>query len=290
MDKIQTLFTELKHLLALDCIQSNRQLYFPLEESSLTNEESFVVSQCEEMYHQLMSHRSRHCITSEVFIQDVDLATLTKDINAFGRAVSAGTAILFARLQDFLNDQCGASLSMTSLVNCSLLIMLRHTASYYNVRLILKDLICESLAPLAEERPAMILNNDLLMFGLLSEEEGREYLKHAEFIQHLIEDNQTFVLFLLIVAIDNEPQHDSFRRYIGRLLLKKIYIKTKAELKLMMTDEDGYPKVVDNARDLIQEKEPPRSMDVFDDFFQSFTQVQKSMLPLLSGFMVEQFD
>ena len=240
------------------------------------------------MYHLLMSHRSRHCITSEVFLQDVDLVTLTKDISAFGRVHSAVTAILFARLQDFLNDQCGASLSMTSLVNCSLLIMLRHTSSYYNVHLILKDLICESLAPLAEERPAKVLGHVLLKLGLLSEEEGREYLKHAKFIQHLIEDNQTFVLFLLIVAIDNEPQHDSFRRYFGRLLLKKIYIKTKAEVNLMMIDEDGYPKLVDNARDLIQEKEPPRTMDVFDDFFRSFTQVQKSMLPLLSGFMVEQ--
>ena len=90
------------------------------------------------------------------------------------------------------------------------------------------------------------------------------------------------------MAIDNEPQHDSFRRFIGGLLLKKIYIKTKAEVNLMMTDKDGYPKLVDNARDLIQEKEPPRTMDVFDDFFRSFTQVQKSMLPLLSGFMVEQ--
>ena len=93
------------------------------------------------------------------------------------------------------------------------------------------------------------------------------------------------------MAIDNEPQHDSFRRFIGGLLLKKIYIKTKAEVNLMMTDKDGYPKLVDNARDLIQRKEPPRSsMDVFDDFFRSFTQVQKSMLPLLSGFMIEHFD
>ena len=54
MDKIQTLFAELKDLLAMDCIQSKRQLYFPLEKSSLTDEESFVVSQCEEMYHQLI--------------------------------------------------------------------------------------------------------------------------------------------------------------------------------------------------------------------------------------------
>ena len=108
------------------------------------------------------------------------------------------------------------------------------------------------------------------------------YLKHALFIQHLIEDNQTFILLLMVLAINDQPQHDSLRRYIGRPLMKKISTKIRADANAkLITDEDGYPKLVDNAIDLIQEKEPLRSsIDVFDDFFQSLTQVKNSMLKL----------
>ena len=138
----------------------------------------------------------------------------------------------------------------------------------------LKDTICQSLTPLAEKMSDKIVENFLVNSGILTGEEAQMYLKHALFIQELIEDNQTFVLLLLVLAINDQTELESFRRFIGRLLLKKIYTKIRVDAS---TDEEGYPRVLDNPIDLIQAKEPLRSsMDIFDDFFQSFLHVKKA--------------
>ena len=270
--------------MSLDWKGYTQQLNLPFEDSFLTTEEAFIVSEYEKLYGQVCS---QICITSEVFIQDFELANVAKDIQACSRVFSAGNAINFERFQKFLNCQFYSikdtiTISMTSLADCTLLLSLRHTAPYYNTFLSLQDMICESLVPLAEQLSTLVVDNFLVSSGILTDEEAQVFLKHALFIQHLIEDNQTFILLLMVLAINDQPQHDSLRRYIGRLLMKKNSTKIRADANAkLITDEDGYPKLVDNAIDLIQEKEPLRSsIDIFDDFFQSLTQVKKSMLKL----------
>lgn len=284
VDKFQHLFGEWKHVLSLDWKGYTQQLNLPFEDSFLTTEEAFIVSEYEKLYGQVCS---QICITSEVFIQDFELANVAKDIQACSRVFSAGNAINFERFQKFLNCQFynikdTITISMTSLADCTLLLSLRHTAPYYNTFLSLQDMICESLVPLAEQLSTLVVDNFLVSSGILTDEEAQVFLKHALFVQHLIEDNQTFILLLMVLAINDQPQHDSLRRYIGRLLMKKISTKIRADANAkLITDEDGYPKLVDNAIDLIQEKEPLRSsIDIFDDFFQSLTQIKKSMLKL----------
>ena len=137
----------------------------------------------------------------------------------------------------------------------------------------LKDMICQSLTPLAEKMSDKIVENFLVNSGILTGEEAQMYLKHALFIQELIEDNQTFVLLLLLLTINDQTELESLRRFIGRLLLKKFYTKIRVDAS---TDEEGYPRALGNPIDLIQAKEPLRSsMDIFDDFFQSFLHIKK---------------
>ena len=84
-----------------------------------------------------------------------------------------------------------------------------------------------------------ILNN----LGLFTKEESNDYLKHMIAIQTIARDSQIFVLFIIMMAIDDQPTLNSFRSCIGKLLMKKIYV--------MKTKEDsGYSKVIDNALDL----------------------------------------
>ena len=274
MDNFLGLVAKWKHVLTLDRKDSNPELYWQLEDSFLTTEEAFVVAHYENLYSLVCS---QHCITSEVFFQDFELATLNKDIKACGRVFSAGNTVNFKRFQAF-QAQCdlknNATIPLTSLTDSTLLVTLRHTASYYKVSLMLKDMICQSLTPLAEKMSDKIVENFLVNSGILTGEEAQMYLKHALFIQELIEDNQTFVLLLLVLAINDQTELESFRRFIGRLLLKKIYTKIRVDAS---TDEEDYPRALDNPIDLIQAKEPLRSsMDIFDDFFQSFLHVKKA--------------
>ena len=64
--------------------------------------------------------------------------------------------------------------------------------------------------------------------------------------------------------------------------MKKIYV--------MKTKEDsGYSKVIDNALDLIEEKEPPKnSMETIDDLFYSVKELQRIVTPKLMKLNIEQ--
>ena len=162
VDKFQQLFGEWKHVLSLDWKGYTQQLNLQFEDSFLTTEEAFIVSEYEKLYGQVCS---QICITSEVFIQDFELANVTKDLQACSRVFSAGNAINFERFQKFLNCQFYSiketyiTISMTSLADCTLLLSLRHTAPYYNTFLCLQDMICESLVPLAEQFSTIVIGN-----------------------------------------------------------------------------------------------------------------------------------
>ena len=123
-----------------------------------------------------------------------------------------------------------------------------------------------------------ILNN----LGLFTKEESNDYLKHMITIQTIARDSQIFVLFIIMMAIDDQPTLNSFRSCIGKLLMKKIYV--------MKTKEDsGYSKVIDNALDLIEEKEPPKtSMETIDDLFHSVKELQRIVTPKLMKLNIEQ--
>ena len=123
-----------------------------------------------------------------------------------------------------------------------------------------------------------ILNN----LGLFTKEESDDYLKHMITIQTIARDSQIFVLFIIMMAIDDQPTLNSFRSCIGKLLMKKIYV--------MKTKEDsGYSKVIDNALDLIEEKEPPKnSMETIDDLFHSVKELQRIVTPKLMKLNIEQ--
>ena len=101
-------------------------------------------------------------------------------------------------------------------------------------------------------------------------------------VQTIVRDDQIFVLFLIMMAIDDQPTLNSFRSYIGKLLIKKIY-ETRAK------DESGYPKVIDNPLDLIEEKEAPKnSMEIIDDLFYSVKELQRIVTPKLMKLNIEQ--
>ena len=123
-----------------------------------------------------------------------------------------------------------------------------------------------------------ILNN----LGLFTKEESNDYLKHMITIQTIARDSQIFVLFIIMMAIDDQPTLNSFRSCIGKLLMKKIYaMKTK--------EDSGYSKVIDNALDLIEEKEPPKnSMETIDDLFHSVKELQRIVTPKLMKLNIEQ--
>ena len=123
-----------------------------------------------------------------------------------------------------------------------------------------------------------ILNN----LGLFTKEESNDYLKHMITIQTIARDSQIFVLFIIMMAIDDQPTLNSFRSCIGKLLMKKIYV--------MKTKEDsGYSKVIDNALDLIEEKEPPKnSTETIDDLFHSVKELQRIVTPKLMKLNIEQ--
>ena len=126
------------------------------------------------------------------------------------------------------------------------------------------------------------MNEILINLGLFTKEEGNNYLKHMINVQTIVRDDQIFVLFLIMMAIDDQPTLNSFRSYIGKLLMKKIN-ETGAK------DESGYPKVIDNPLDLIEEKEPPKnSMEIIDDLFYSVIELQRIVTPKLMKLNIEQ--
>ena len=126
------------------------------------------------------------------------------------------------------------------------------------------------------------MNDILSNLGLFTKEESNDYLKHMITIQTIARDSQIFVLFIIMMAIDDQPTLNSFRSCIGKLLMKKIYV--------MKTKEDsGYSKVIDNALDLIEEKEPPKnSMETIDDLFHSVKELQRIVTPKLMKLNIEQ--
>ena len=126
------------------------------------------------------------------------------------------------------------------------------------------------------------MNDILSNLGLFTKEESNDYLKHMITIQTIARDSQIFVLLIIMMAIDDQPTLNSFRSCIGKLLMKKIYV--------MKTKEDsGYSKVIDNALDLIEEKEPPKnSMETIDDLFHSVKELQRIVTPKLMKLNIEQ--
>ena len=126
------------------------------------------------------------------------------------------------------------------------------------------------------------MNDILSNLGLFTKEESNDYLKHMITIQTIARDSQIFVLFIIMMAIDDQPTLNSFRSCIGKLLMKKIYV--------MKTKEDsGYSKVIDNALDLIEEKEPPKnSTETIDDLFHSVKELQRIVTPKLMKLNIEQ--
>ena len=128
-----------------------------------------------------------------------------------------------------------------------------------------------------------VMNEILINLGLFTKEEGNNYLKHMINVQTIVRDDQIFVLFLIMMAIDDQPTLNSFRSYIGKLLMKKIYETRVKE------DDSGYPKVIDNPLDLIEEKEAPKnSMEIIDDLFYSVIELQRIVTPKLLKLNIEQ--
>ena len=129
----------------------------------------------------------------------------------------------------------------------------------------------------------IVMNEILINLGLFTKEESNNYLKHMINVQTIVRDDQIFVLFLIMMAIDDQPTLNSFRSYIGKLLIKKIYETREKE------DDSGYPKVIDNPLDLIEEKEPPKnSMETIDDLFYSVKELQRIVTPKLMKLNIEQ--
>ena len=126
------------------------------------------------------------------------------------------------------------------------------------------------------------MNEILINLGLFTKEEGNNYLTQMINVQTIVRDDQIFVLFLIMMAIDDQPTLNSFRSYIGKLLIKKIY-ETRVK-----DDEFGYPKVIDNPLDLIEEKEAPKnSMEIIDDLFYSVLELQRIVTPKLMKLNIE---
>ena len=296
IDQILNLFAGLKHLFA--SIQTKSNIYLQLENSDLNTEEDFIVNQYHDSW---MEANNQFVIKSEVFLKD--LLAIEHDFQCFGRCHASVKSINFSRVQVLLNSKCGVqnSISTISLINCNFLYVARMSSS---LALTMKSIICQSLHPmLIGNAPDIgniklydtilvfieslsfltVMNEILINLGLFTKEEGNNYLKHMINVQTIVRDDQIFVLFLIMMAIDDQPTLNSFRSYIGKLLIKKIYETRVKE------DDSGYPKVIDNPLDLIEEKEAPKnSMETIDDLFYSVIELQRIVTPKLMKLNIEQ--
>ena len=145
IDKIQNLFAGLKHLFA--SIQTKSNLYLQLENSTLTNEEDFLINQ----YHGYWLEASnQYVIKSEAFLKD--MLDIEQDFQSFGRVHSLVQSMSSSRFQALLNSQCGIpnNLSTVSLINCNFLWVARMSTS---LALVMKSCLCESLHSLTQNMP-----------------------------------------------------------------------------------------------------------------------------------------
>ena len=244
--------------------------------SQLSQAEATKICQYQELWDE---QRQQHSITSVTFLDDSFDFLVHGDMTACARGFLASQEINTLRNQGLLNHFLGITVPTESLLKCIMLDFLRNTAWYSTASDVVKALCTKSLHSLAATLPDWSYDNAILQCGILANDEISSYTQHAWQVQSVIEDPQIMNLMIMLVATEDQPSCAPFRKHVGQLLLKKIY--TNRNL-----DDNGYPKVYEDfLGDLIEGEPKETSLEIFENFYNSFDQVCKILAPKVQHFM-----